>query len=318
MKLPWRKTKFKDGAFWESAVLNNRTYLDLLDRITMLALNRFEYVNLPMTVDQRWIELQLFSKGYCVYFNDEVIGNLCLSCTIGGEMGLYNEPEKRQAFASNGYTRDLTFMDSVLIYENYLRQPGVNTAELFAYRLYMIQRAIDVNVNGQKMPYIIKTTREKQLTAANLMKNIAGNELYVYMSKDFDQDDLGVIPSPVPYVSDKLRALYHDVWNECLTFYGYENSNQGKKDRSVEAEVTSEYGWIEASRNSSLAARKDAVAKINAMFGTNIEVRFRSSLPSIVNMPELKAKEIQAGSGGVDGAGYAEGGGQVGKVYDND
>lgn len=272
--------------FWNNEFMNTRTFQLLFQQIAELAINAIEYENLPDTVDPRWIETQLFYQGFCVYFRDPIIGDLALEAALGGRLDLYNIPVERRAFSANGYQAKLTKQDSVIIYNNYLHTPGIAQAELFAYRLANVQRTIDVNVNAQKMPFIIKTSNEQKLTAKNLMKNIQGNELYVYVDEDYDMKGLEVTPTPAPYISDKLRTLYRDIWNECLTFYGYENSNQNKKERSVEAEVTAEYGWIEGQRNIMLKSRRECFDKVNKMFGTDIKVKFSSELPSLINMPD--------------------------------
>ena len=49
---------------WASAELNNKTYIDYYDRLMELALNVFEWENLPPTVDERFLELTLYEMGY--------------------------------------------------------------------------------------------------------------------------------------------------------------------------------------------------------------------------------------------------------------
>ena len=107
-----------------SARQNNLSFLKWYYRLKNLALNAYEWKNLPDSVDERFLELTLFSKGYALYFNDEIMGNLALTCTIGGELNVYNIPKFRQAFATNGYNMSLTDQDSVLIYNNYLHLPS--------------------------------------------------------------------------------------------------------------------------------------------------------------------------------------------------
>ena len=66
--------------FGESATVNNLTYMQYLNRLTELSVSMFEWKNLPPTVDARYLELHLFETGSMVYFDDDVIGNLCLDC----------------------------------------------------------------------------------------------------------------------------------------------------------------------------------------------------------------------------------------------
>lgn len=274
-------------ARWQSAELNNKTFIDYQNRLMELALNVFEWENLPPTVDERFLELTLYEKGYCLYFNDEIIGNLALTCSIGSPLTVYREPALRRAYAVNGYQKLCKASNSVLIYNNYLHTPSQLTVDLYAIRLYEIQRAIDVNVKGQKTPKMILSSEQQRLTMRNLFMQYDGNEPFIFGDKNLDLDSIKSLDVSSPFVADKLQILKNQVWNEFLTFCGIENSNQDKKERLVADEVGSNYGNIEAQRNVMLNARRQAVKKINAMFGTDINVKFRSNLETLVNKDNL-------------------------------
>ena len=278
---------------WPSAQINNQTYIDYYQRLMEFAINMFEWRNLPPTVDERFLELTLYEKGYCLYFNDEVVGNLALTCTIGGMLDVYRIPTERRAFAVNGYNKICTSQDSVLIFNNYLHTPTILTIELFARRLYEIERTIDVNVKAQKTPTLVLASEQQRLTMKNLYMQYDGNEPFIFGDKDMEFDGIKCLKTDAPYVADKLQVLKHQIWNEAMTFCGIENSNQDKKERLVADEVGSNYGNIEAQRNVMLNTRRQAADKINRMFGTNIEVRFRSSLNTMVNSENVSRETIE-------------------------
>ena len=104
----------------ESARLNNYTYQQYYNRLSELAINMYEWKNLPPTVDERFLELTLFSDGMAVFFKDPVLDYLCLQCKIGGNLDVYRIPFRRTAYATNGYNMPLTVNDSVIIFNNYL------------------------------------------------------------------------------------------------------------------------------------------------------------------------------------------------------
>lgn len=246
----------------------------------------------PPSVDERFLELTLYEKGYCLYFNDEIIGNLALTCTIGGQLDVYRIPVLRRAYAVNGYNKMCSTKDSVLIFNNYLHTPTQLTIELFARRLYEIERAIDVNVKAQKTPTLILSSEQQRLTMKNLYMQYDGNEPFIFGDKNMDIEGIKSLKTDAPFVADKLENLKHQIWNEALTFCGIENSNQDKKERLVSDEVGSNYGNIEAQRNVMLNARKQAVKKINSMFGTNIDVHFRSNLATMVNADNVSRETL--------------------------
>lgn len=278
---------------WQSSELNNKTYIDYYNRLMELALNVFEWENLPPSVDERFLELTLYEMGYCLYFNDEIIGNLALTCTIGGQLDVYRIPVLRRAYAVNGYNKMCSTKDSVLIFNNYLHTPTQLTIELFARRLYEIERAIDVNVKAQKTPTLILSSEQQRLTMQNLYMQYDGNEPFIFGDKNMDIEGIKSLKTDAPFVADKLENLKHQIWNEALTFCGIENSNQDKKERLVSDEVGSNYGNIEAQRNVMLNVRKQACKKINAMFGTNIDVHFRSNLATLVNVDNVSREILE-------------------------
>lgn len=279
---------------WQASVLNQQTYIDYYNRLQELALNVFEWKNLPPTVDERFLELALYEFGYCLYFNDDIIGNLALTCTIGGRLDVYRIPIYRRAYAQNGYQKQCSTKNSVLIFNNYLHTPTSLTIELFARRLYECERAIDVNVKAQKTPVLLTASETQRLTMKNLYMQYDGNEPFIFGDKNMEFEGMNVFKTDAPFVADKLQQVKHQIWNEALTFCGIENSNQDKKERMVSDEVGSNYGNVEAQRNVMLNARRQAVDKINRMFGTKIEVNFRSNLQTMVNaenVPKIDESE---------------------------
>ena len=60
----------KNDKFIESALMNNRTYIQYYNRLTELALSMFEWKGLPDTVDPRFLEMCLFADGKAVFFKD--------------------------------------------------------------------------------------------------------------------------------------------------------------------------------------------------------------------------------------------------------
>ena len=271
-----------NGQFEGSALLNNITYMQYFNRLTELAISIFEWRNLPPTVDPRYIELHLFQSGSMVYFNDDVIGNLCLDCLPNGNFDVYGNPVLRRAYSSyNNYQRDLTEDNSVIIWNNYLRTNSITDIKMFSKRLYLLDRIIDVNANAQKTPVLVQGTEKQRLTLLNLYKEFDGNSPFIFGDKNLDLNALKCLNTGAPYVADKIYQLKTQIWNEALTYLGISNINIQKKERLITDEVTRTQGGTIASRYSRLQARRDAVEKINAMFGTNISVDYREDFQEI-------------------------------------
>lgn len=271
-----RRSRNVLSEFEDSMLLNNHTYLQYLQRLTELSISMFEWKNLPPTVDARYLELHLFENGCMIYFNDDVIGDLCLDCIVSGRLDIYGYPLLRRAYSSyNNYQKLLKSDNSVIIYNNMLRTNSVLDAKMFARKLYNFDRIIDVNANAQKTPVMVRASEKQRLTMMNLYKEYDGNAPFIFGDKNLDMNSLTVLKTDAPYVADKIYQLKTQVWNEALTYLGISNINITKKERLITDEVTRNQGGTIASRYSRLQSRREAVKKINEMFGTNIEVNYR-------------------------------------------
>lgn len=288
----------KDSQFWESAYMNNRTYLQYYNRLTELAISMFEWQNLPETVDPRFLEMCLFGDGMCVFFQDEVLGYLSLQCMIGGKLNVYRIPMERKAYATNGYQRNLDETNSVIIFNNYLHTNSLLDVEMFSKRLYNLDRAIDVNANAQKTPVLIQCDESQRLTMKNLYKQYEGNEPFIFGSKGLDASGLKVLQTGAPYVADKLYELKTQIWNEALTYLGISNINVVKKERMITDEVTRNQGGTIASRYSRLESRRQACKQINEMFNLNIWVDYREGFQDI--QEQEKENEELENKGGIE------------------
>lgn len=270
------------GKKWESAWVNNTTFNDYVSRLSMIAVSMYEWHNLPETIDERFLEYTLLTNGCAVFFYDDVIHDfLCTETMYGGDFNVYRIPGDRRAYAVNGYNRQLDASNSVLIFDNYLRNTPMTTIELFARRLTEIERTIDVNVKAQKTPVIVKANQKQRLTMKNLYMQYDGNEPFIFGDDSLDMSSLQVLNTQAPYVSDRLQTLKVQIWQEALNFLGVETMNVNRRERTNAEETAHDLGYVEAQRYTKLNARRQAAALINGMFDLDITVDFRSNTTNI-------------------------------------
>lgn len=273
----------KDRQFWESAIMNNSTFRQYYNRLVELSISMFEWKNLPDSVDPRFLELTLFTDGQAVFFEDEVMGFLALQNAMGGGFDVYRIPTNRRAYAVNGYQKQLDENDSVIIYNNYLHTNSMLDVQMFAKRLYNLDRAIDVNANAQKTPILLLCDDSERLTLENMYMQYDGNKPVIKGVKGLNPNAFTVLKTDAPYVADKLYQLKTQIWNEALTYLGISNMNITKKERLISDEVTRNQGGTIASRYSRLQARREACKKINEMFGLDIWCDYREDFQEIDN-----------------------------------
>ena len=282
--------------FNESLIDNMYTLEQYISILQGIAISMFEWKNVPDSIDTRYIERSLFRDGSAIYFNDEVLHeDLCLSMISQGQFDVYGVPVKRMAFSKyNNYQKELNKENSVVIWNNLDRLPSYPIIMCFAYRLYNLDRIIDVNTNAQKTPILIRCDEKQRLTLKNAYKEFNGNSPVIYADNNFDPESLTVLKTDAPYISDKIYDLKTNLWNEALTYLGIPSANVMKKERLIKDEVLRGLGGTLANRYSRLEARQHAVEQINKMFGTNIEVGIREEID------ELGKYEPQIGGGNIE------------------
>lgn len=292
-----KRNKYKNN-FWSSAVINSVTMGYYYDRLKEIAISCFDWKNVPETVNIRYLETVLFEKGWADFFQDDVLGYLGLTATLQGQLDVYREPLRTRAFASNGYNQQLNSTNSVIIYNNMLHTNSVDACEMFAMRLANIDRTIDININAQKTPVLIKASENERLSMQNTYAQYDGNMPYIFATDTFNSDNITVLKTDAPFVAPQLYELKTNIWNEALTYLGIANVNITKRERLVSDEVDRSQGGSIASRFSRLDMRKEACDKINRMFGLNMSVDFREELDTSLDNTNVSRETSNNMKGG--------------------
>lgn len=275
--------------FGESLAINMQTYGYYYDRLVNLAISRFEWINMPDTVDVRFLELSLCFAGAAIFVNDEIAGIHGLRMLPSGPFDVYGYPWYRTAYGYNGLNIYCTGYDSVLVYNNMLRKPEYQNLQMFARRLYNYDRVADINVNAQKTPILILCDEGQRLTAKNVYMQYDGNEPVIMGNKKFNPEAIKVLKTDAPFNAGQINELKNRVWNEALTYLGIYNLDR-KSATVTNLEVTRMQGGTIASRFSGLEMRQTACRQANDMWGTNMECRYRD--PNDYADPDINGSEL--------------------------
>lgn len=292
-----RKTNYKNNyKYIDSSVLNNATYLDYLDRFRKICLSMFEWVNLPPSMNQQFLELCLYEDGQACFLQDENMGLINTKCVSSGMLNIYNLPVAFNCYSLNYnttrklYTGIINEKDDtcILVQNNYDRTPTMGSMELFAYRLYEAERTCDVNIKSQKYPVMVICDEKQRLFMENLYSQYDGNSPFIFGDNLQLKDGLlRAINTGAPFLADKLQDYKKEIWNEALTFLGINNIMLEKKERLVSDEANSNNELINLNLQSFLAPRLEACKQFNDKYnlkGTDkeITVRVRSDLYNII------------------------------------
>lgn len=254
--------------------MNVLTANDYYDRLKSIALSLFEWKGLPDSCRARFLELTLFTYGRALFINDDTLGFLNMRCSPSGTLNNYDEPISYTAY-STVYQKVFSSDNCVLIRNNYLERPTDQSIMLFASRLTEAERTIDVNINAQKTPVLIRCDDKDRLTMKNLYKQYEGNEPFILGGKSLNLDGIKVFKTDAPFVADKLQNYKHEIWNEALTFLGINNTNSDKRERLITDEVNANNELISINAQAMLLTRLEACKQINNLYGLNVSVKMR-------------------------------------------
>lgn len=324
-----KKVKFRQNyKFVDSAIINDLTYIDYLNRFKKVALSVFEWVNLPKSMNAQWLEKCLYYNGMATLLKDKNYGFINTNCCSNGKLNIYGLPTNLNCYSFEyqtnrklytGLMTGLTeaqkeareFYECILVQNNWDRTPTAGSMELFALRLYEAERTADVNIKAQKTPVMVLVDEEQRLLMENLYSQFEGNRPFIFGDKkQLGSDILRAIRTDAPFIADKIIDYKKEIWNEALTFLGINNIMVDKKERLITDEANSNNELINLNLQSYLAPRQEACRQFNEKFGftgtdKEISVRVRSDLHNIIKnaqsvVTDFKENEIINVSKGVE------------------
>ena len=296
--------------FKDALELNNATFNDYLNRFKRIALSMFEWVNLPKSMDARYLEKCLFYNGQAALLKDKTYGFINTKAAANGYVNIYGLPTKINCFSYSyqsirtlytGLNENLTPAqmeyqknnECILVMNNEERLPTAGSLELFAWRLYNADRTCDVNIIAQKTPVMVITDEKQRLTMMQVYNQYNGNMPFIFGDKDLltDGNKIEAISTKADYIVDKITEYKKEIWNEALTFLGINNIARDKKERLTENESNENNELVNLNLQAMLIPRIRACKEFNEKFGLTgtdkeISVRVRSDLYNIIKQEE--------------------------------
>lgn len=302
-----KKTRKKglNSSFEDAILINSQTYLDYLERMKKIALSMFEWVNLPDTMNARYLEMCLYYKGQAALLYDEDYGFINTQAADSGYINIYGLPTKINCFSySYNKMRELYVPNTnlpaeeecILVMNNYQRVPTASTISLYAERLADAQRAADINIKSSKTPILLLTDKNQELTLRNLYAQYDGNSPVIYGDKNLlNEKPIDSINTQADFIANDIRVYMREIWNDFLTFLGISNLSE-KRERLITSEADSNNELVNMNMQSYLIPRKQACKEFNDKFGLTgtskaIDVKLRSDLYNIIKEKESIIKD---------------------------
>ena len=241
----------------------------------------FEYKNLPEELPQREIELLTQTVGFTIW--KKVDGKHYVF--YGGLGGIPNEYYlPTEAIVVNPFLKYNARLeideDCVVMWNDSMHTPINDINERYASLIAETEISLRVATVWSRVPAILNATTDTDKTSADeYLKNVENGELASLMTEEIAQKLFTVQDvnnKSVSHIKELIEAhqyLYAKWWNE----FGVNANYNMKREAINESEASMNEDALLPYVDDMLKCRKEALEKINKMWGTNIEVDFASS-----------------------------------------
>lgn len=275
---------------------NFHTYFKLL---TNKCLSLFKWENLPETVDERFLMTQLILNGKVCWFNHQ--GRLyALNGAPGGEPNVYYEPQtfivanpiigsKTLTIRNKDGSESIDGLDGVLMALtdiDYELTPAAHgglygliyqTAGLLADNISSLNVA---QINGRASVAFTADTEALAESAEEVLKDIYSGKPYRVLSEDI-LNKITATPLSSSGQNNTIMTLIEAHQYILASFYneiGIAGQWNMKRERVNTAETELMTGSLDVSVYNMIKNLKDAVEKINELFGTDIKVELNEEV----------------------------------------
>lgn len=281
--------------------------------LSQLTFQLFEWENLPESVDPRFLEMMIHTKGYVGFYKDENDKFVATDGTTGMQLNRYLQPTVFQTISADPKDEKISYdiynygdnvemirenRHGLVIWNNDLKVPTMDSVKLFAKKLAHTMEIIDVNLNAQKTPVLITAEDTNKFSLLNIYNQYEGNAPVIVANKHFDPNSIKVFKTDAPFVVDKMNDQKNAYWSEFLTYLGIKNVSIDKKERLTSAEATSGDEKDRSSENIMLKSRLEFIERAKVLYPNELDdlnVKMRAEVLELYMEDEIlyNNKEVE-------------------------
>lgn len=254
-------------------------------------LQMFKYHNLPSTIPQKELETQLLCGGYTgiVKIGENLYSNYC---GLGGENDIYDKPTmaiytipkvifNAENVNGDSFDKQLEIDKETVIIDNDSSRIGLSPL-IYKYCNLLIETNITLYMSliNKRVQTIISATDDRtKESAEQFLKKLIDGDLSV-ISENQMWSSLKLSPNATSKDGDGINdiyELYKSVKADLFRELGLASYDDTKKERITQAELELNTDTLYPLVDDMLDSRRKGLEKVNAMFGTDIEVELNSS-----------------------------------------
>ncbi len=289
--IPYKKPVYYDFRNKERCVTSYVEYM--LSRTRRM----FKYTGLPDSIPDVFLERYLQRNGQCIVAKHE--GNLYAFC--GGLGGVYNEyyfPTKY--IVANPYlnfSKEYTIGEDCVLVRNDTEMQGlIPMCSKYASLLVendLTMRIADIN---RRIPAIAKVHSDNQKQGFDLlMKRVEDGDLSMSIQDNWEDmfTTLPFVDSATTHITEYIEFTQY-IKAQWFNELGIRMSHNMKREALSASEIASGDDMIRSLPEDMLECRKEALDKINSMFGTNISIEYNSVWSYLFDEKELQIDAMKA------------------------
>lgn len=262
-------------------------------RLSDLACNMFPYRGMPEEINMNAVSKMVMLGGYAIFFKDKDLDKyFCLEGALTG-VDPYGYPNFAKPISKN-ISEGIIFPEMkvgeecIIIYANKVRSSALPYIVEYADKLAELDVAIKMNTRAMKHPLMLKTTEQKKESISSLMAQYEDDYYVVFTDQSLlDNTSLQVMDFKVSASEIlNLQKEKETVVNEFFNVFGISGSVE-KRERMISGEMNAMMEQVAVNREMWMAPQRDAIEKINKMFGLNIEI----DVPKYMDDAEIEKEE---------------------------
>ena len=258
----------------ELFIANQEIYNYYRERLINVALSQFEWNGLPDTCDRLYFEKRLLFDGKAAML--QPIGSdewLSLGYVNNGSLNVYGYPTSILGVGFNASNIETDTWE--FLYDNMTKQSLLPKIDLYARLLWEVHCTFRSNLKHQNVPYIVKGTKNQELSFRNLFNRIFGFQPYILMKRKEDIDNIDVLQLGVDYRGNEILDSLKVIWTEALSMLGI-TAETTKKERMISGEIVLDRQEDLISLNSRMLNRVEFCNKMNKKHGLDLSVNLSS------------------------------------------
>lgn len=276
--------------------------LNVLDFINK-GLRILKWKNLPIGIDPRILNINLFFRGKVVLFQHETLGNFALPMVRTGGINAYGIMTHIRPIALGEQSNELNNIeleeniDCVVLRINDLEIPPLLYATYYGRKVSETLDNIDNNNMWLKFPIVIKSTGNEDLDKKN---SLVIKEMFEQKGMKFpvitsSLDGIELLNLKPQYFGLELFEQLK-CWKNMYYEYLGVNHHEEKKERLTDEEVLNNQEEANVNSNKILQPLKEQIDIANKLFGWNISVELDIENTGLYNQDvrqEISSKGVR-------------------------